>query len=85
MRYTLLTTPQLLILCVSMSIMTAVLVSINSWYLDYRNLPVVYTDTSGACLKVENFENGHAFNCDDVDVILRRYRTPHEKIHPFSL
>lgn len=80
MKYTMLTTFQLFLLAVIMSILTAVLVSINNWYLDFRTLPVVHRDASGTCLKVENFENGHAFNCDDVDVLLRRYRAPHEKI-----
>jgi len=68
-----------------MSLLTAVLMCINTWYMDYRLLPVVHKDASGTCTKVENFENGHAFNCADVDVILRRYRTPNEKIPTIDL
>lgn len=81
MRYANLSTLQLLLLAFVMSLLTAALVSINMWYMDYRTLPVVHRDAeSGKCTKVDNFENGHAFNCDDVDVILRRYRSPDEKI-----
>lgn len=85
MKYTLMTAPQLLILSVTISVLSALLISLNMWIMDYRTLPMVYTDNTGTCIKVENFENGHAFNCNDVDVILRRYRTPHEKIPTPSL
>jgi hypothetical protein len=74
MRYTTLSTFQLLLLAIVMSVMVAVLISINSWYQDYRLLPEVFVDGAGACIKVVNFENGHAFNCNDVNVLLRRYR-----------
>jgi hypothetical protein len=83
-RYTILSSWQLMFLVFFMSILTAVLVSINSWFIDYRTLPMVYKD-AGVCTKVENFENGHAFNCHDVDVTLRRYRMPDEKILPIPL
>jgi len=74
MRFTVISTVQLLVLVVVMSILVALLVSINSWYMFYTQLPVVHIDKSNACVKVDNFENGHAFNCNDVDVLLRRYR-----------
>ena len=79
-RYTTLSNSQLAALAVLMSILTAVLVSINTWYMDFRTLPKVYRDAAGVCIKVENLENGHAFNCNDVDVTLRRYRLPNEEI-----
>lgn len=85
MKYATISTFQLFILAIAMSILTAVLVSINSWHMDYRTLPVVHRDVAGKCTKVENFENGHAFNCDDVDVILRRYRTPYEKVSTIEM
>jgi hypothetical protein len=75
MRYTALSTLQLLILALTMSISVAILVSINSWYQDFRLLPEVHIDKTGACLRVVNFENGQAFNCTDVNVLLRRYRS----------
>ena len=75
MRYINLTTLQLLLLTLLLSVLSALLVALNSWYLDYRLLPEVHVDGAGACIKVINFENGHAFNCNDVNVILRRYRS----------
>ena len=74
MKYTTLSTVQLLVLAIVMSVLTAVLVSVNSWYILWTELPVVHYDKTNACVKVENFGNGHAFNCQDVDVLLRRYR-----------
>ena len=84
-RYTTLSSWQLIFLVIMMSILTAVLVSINTWYMDYRTLPIVHKDKAGACLKVENLENGHAFNCNDVDVTLRHYKLPNEKILSLDL
>ena len=75
MRFVCLTSPQLFILAILMSILTATLVALNSWYLDYRMLPNVHVGADGTCIKVENFENGHAFNCNDVNVVLRQYHT----------
>jgi len=75
MRFVTLNTWQLLTLVLLMSVLSATLVSINTWYLDTRLLPEVHADGAGACIKVVNFENGHAFNCNDVNVVLRRYRT----------
>ena len=74
MKYTVMSNLQLAIMTLLMSILTALLVSINSWYMTFSQLPKVHIDASGACIKVENFANGHAFTCNDVDVLLRRYR-----------
>ena len=73
-RYSTVTYGQLFFLALTMSIFAAILVVINMYYMDSRTLPRVHTDKSGTCLKVDNFENGDAFNCNDVGVILRRYR-----------
>lgn len=75
MRYVTLSSVQLSLMTFLMALLAAVLVSINTWYLDTRLLPEVHVDGAGQCVKVVNFENGHAFNCNDVNVILRRYRT----------
>lgn len=88
MRYHMVTTLELLFLSLTIGLVSSILISCFSLYMDWRLLPVVYTDANGACLKVENYENGHAFNCEDVDVILRRYRTPNEtlpKVRLYSL
>lgn len=74
MRFATLSTLQLFIMTLMMAILTALLVCVNTWYMTFIQLPKVHVDVAGACVKVENFENGHAFNCNDVDVLLRRYR-----------
>lgn len=73
-RYTTLTTWQLLGLALVLAILSAIPGVVNSWYMVWIKLPVVHTNIAGECIKVENFENGHAFNCTDVDVLLRQYR-----------
>ncbi len=37
------------------------------------DLPDVYKNSEGKCVKVVNYNNGDAYNCNDVDVILRKY------------
>ncbi len=74
MRFATLSNLQLFFMTMLMAILTALLVSVNSWYMAYIKLPKVHVDATAACVKVENFENGHAFNCADVDVLLRQYR-----------
>lgn len=66
---------QLLGLAIVISVLVSLLQAINSSYREYRLLPEVHVDKAGACIKVINFENGHAFGCQDVNVLLRRYRT----------
>lgn len=75
MRFVNLTNFQLVVLALLTSLLVSTLVALNSWYLDFRLLPEVHVDGIGTCIKVVNYENGHAFNCNDVNVILRRYRT----------
>jgi hypothetical protein len=68
-------TKQLAAACVLISILAAALSGINTQVRDYLLLPeVYYSEKDNACLKVVNYENGHAFNCNDVNVLLRRYR-----------
>lgn len=40
----------------------------------FLDLPDVYKNTEGKCVKVVNFKNGDAYNCNDVDVTLRKYQ-----------
>jgi hypothetical protein len=65
---------QILVASLLTAILTTALIGINSWYMEHITLPVVHVDAQGECLIVENFANGHAFNCQDVDLILRQYR-----------
>ena len=75
MRYIVLSWLQLVALSSLIALLAAALVSINTTYSNLSLLPEVHLDGNGQCLKVVNFENGHAFNCNDVNVVLRRYRT----------
>lgn len=74
MKYTILSNIQLFILSILVGLFSASAVVLNSWYQSYVLLPKVVFDNAGQCNKVVNYENGHAFTCQDVDVTLRRYR-----------
>jgi hypothetical protein len=75
MRYTTLTNVQLFLLALLTGLIAGGVIMVHSLYRDYVLLPQVTVDGAGACVKVTNFENGHAFTCPDKDVLLRRYRT----------
>lgn len=69
------TTKQLTLAAILVSILTASLIGINNYVNQYLLLPEVHISKNDEkCVKVVNFENGHAFTCNDVDVLLRRYR-----------
>lgn len=74
MRYTTLTYLQLFVLAIIVGLISAGLVLAAMKYEALKLLPEVTTTHTGECVKVTNFENGHAFGCQDVDVLLRRYR-----------
>jgi hypothetical protein len=75
MKYTTLTNAQLFLLAILTGLIAAGTLLVYRVYSDYRLLPQVHQTPSGECIKVVNFENGHAFGCPDVNVLLRRYRT----------
>lgn len=69
------TTKQLILFSLLISVIVSALIGINNYFNQYRLLPEVHVSVADdKCVKVVNFENGHAFTCNDVDVILRRYR-----------
>lgn len=69
-------TKHVVLFCVLQSIILAAVSAINILAYDHRLLPEVHRSAKdNACIKVVNYENGHAFNCQDVNVVLRRYRT----------
>lgn len=73
MRFVTLTYAQMLVMAILVGLIaSAVLIGFKSWH-DNKLLPQVFKDANGLCVKVVNFENGHAFGCPDVDVLLRRY------------
>jgi hypothetical protein len=79
MKYTVLTTIQLLIMTLLTGLIAAVISIGFTLYRDYAMLPTVHKTAAGECVKVVNFQNGHAFSCPDVNVLLRQYRSEVEK------
>jgi hypothetical protein len=74
-KYAVVTYMQLFILALLLSVLSAGFVVAFFMFSDVQKLPEVHVEKTGTCIKVINFENGHAFNCNDVDVLLRKYRT----------
>lgn len=75
MKFISLTYLQMFIMSILVGLIAgSALIAFKVWH-DGRLLPTVVRDGTGTCVKVINFENGHAFGCPDVDVLLRRYRT----------
>jgi len=74
MRYTTLTSIQLFILAIIVGLISGGMVLAAQKYQEIQLLPIVTVTPGGECVKVTNFENGHAFGCPDVNVLLRRYR-----------
>lgn len=74
MRYSIVSNVQLFCCSILIGLFSASAVALFNMYTSYKMLPQVVTDKAGQCLKVVNFENGHAFTCQDVDVVLRQYR-----------
>lgn len=59
----------LLISLVSASLVILFMVA-KEYFID---LPDVYKNLDGKCIKVINYQNGDAYNCNDVDIVLRKY------------
>lgn len=74
MRYTTLTNLQLFVMSIIVGLISGGMVLGAKKYEELQLLPLVTTTPGGECIKVTNFENGHAFGCPDVDVLLRKYR-----------
>ncbi len=74
MRFVALSQFQLFIFAVIVGLISGGVVIGFKKYEDLKLLPVVTFSATGECVKVVNFENGHAFGCPDVNVLLRRYR-----------
>jgi hypothetical protein len=75
MKYTCVSNFQLFILAIMIAVISAGLTVLYSQYESLKLLPLVEVTATGECVKVTNYENGHAFGCPDKDVLLRRYRT----------
>lgn len=75
MRFYQVSTVQLIIASILVGFIAGGINVVNNEYQHYKLLPVVEQSSDGKCVQVLNFENGHAFNCNDVNVVLRQYRT----------
>lgn len=75
MKYVTLTQFQMFLLALITGVLGGLITVGYTMYTEYRLLPTVVQDGNGQCIKVVNYENGHAFACPDVNVVLRRYRT----------
>lgn len=72
-KYYQVTNTQLFIKALTIGVIAAALVMINTSAKEYLQLPEV-TMADDKCVSVENYKNGEAFVCEDVGVILRNYR-----------
>jgi hypothetical protein len=66
---------QLFVMAIIVGVISAALITINTAVQEYLQLPMVHMSKDGQCTVVSNYKNGDAFTCNDVDVILRKYRT----------
>jgi hypothetical protein len=72
------TNTQLLIGAITAGLFSAASVVLTYLYITSFNKPKVVFGPDKACVKVINYQNGDAFQCDDVDVTLRRYQREQE-------
>lgn len=67
-------TAQLFTVAILIGITSSMLTVINSKITAFLFLPIVVIDESNKCVNVENYSNGDAYQCEDVDAVLRNYR-----------
>lgn len=73
-RYYVVSTYQAFILCLMSALFSASAVVAASFLTYWVSLPEVTRDQDGKCVRVASRKNGEAFQCQDVDVLLREYR-----------
>jgi hypothetical protein len=69
---------QLFIFGLSISVFSISGIITWDFYNDRQFIPEVIYDKTGACINVINYQNGDAFNCQDVDGVLRKYKVIHD-------
>lgn len=67
-------TTQILLASILSALVSAGSVAGFMLYKERLELPLVQQDEMGKCVQVMNYKNGDAYNCQDVDVLLRVYR-----------
>lgn len=73
-KYFQVSTFQLMLMATLTGVIGAAIVIINIRVNDYLHLPEVDFDASGQCISVANYQNGEAYQCSDVNTVLRKYR-----------
>lgn len=68
-------TKQVVIVAILISMLSSAIVIGYDLIIERYKLPTVVRDSSGACVEVLQTQNGDAYNCNDVNVVLRRYTT----------
>lgn len=74
MAYQVVSTKQIVLAALVAGAFTAVLTQGMNFYQAQQNLPVIEEKADGICVRVINFKNGDGFQCQDKDVVLRRYK-----------
>lgn len=72
---------QLFIMAFLTGVIGAALVVINMSVKEYLQLPIVVYEND-KCVSVVSYQNGEAFTCEDVDIILRKYRKQNHNDKP---
>lgn len=72
---------QLFTMAILTGIIGAALVIINTSVKEYLQLPIVVYQAD-KCESVVSYQNGEAFTCEDVDIILRKYRKEQHNDNP---
>jgi hypothetical protein len=65
---------QLLSTTITIAVFLTACVWLGSTLVAYLDLPEVWLNSEGRCVKVVNFRNGDGFTCQDKDIVLRKYR-----------
>lgn len=71
--YHIVSTGQLFSGALTTGFFAAAAVALTYMFLMYLDLPEVQVDPDGKCVKVINYKNGDGYQCQDVDVVLRKY------------
>ena len=70
--YSIISTKQIISNAILISICFTVFLFFAFEIKEYMDLPDVHIDSSGKCVKVENFKNGDSYACQDVKVVLKK-------------
>ena len=73
--YHVVSTSHVLLVALIIAAAAAVAVFCTKVFLDQLEMPEVYVTPEGRCVRVVNYKNGDGYQCQDKDVVLRKYKT----------